>query len=61
MLVVGIEARLGNDFFLDEEVPRHEWRKRYMVVTEKSLMWRQGRSTIFTFQGLTPNKAKRYG
>ena len=40
-LDVGVKAKLGEDFFLDETIPRHESELGYVSVTERSLMWKQ--------------------
>jgi hypothetical protein len=57
LLDLDVKAKLGEDFFLDEAIPRHESKLGYVAVTEKSLMWKQKGCTIFTFQGLTSNKS----
>jgi len=50
----GIQTRLGQDFFLDEEIPRHGSNTGYVSVTAKSIRWQtKQNSSIFTLQGLT--------
>lgn len=58
---VGMHVKLGQDFFLDEEVPRHESEKGFVSGTAKSLTWRLEGSTILTFQELTTNKSRGRG
>jgi len=41
LLDVGVKAKLSEDFFLDETIPRHESELGYVSVTERSLMWKQ--------------------
>jgi hypothetical protein len=53
LLDVGVKAKLGQDL-LDETIPRHESALDYVPLTERSLMWKQKGSTVFTFQGLRP-------
>ena len=51
---VDIAAQVGKDFFLDEEIPRHESGQGYVRVVEKSIMWRETETAkVFTYQGLT--------
>jgi len=38
LLDIDVKAKLGEDFFLDETIPRHESKQGYVSVTEKSLM-----------------------
>jgi hypothetical protein len=50
----GIQTRVGQDFFLDEEIPRHVSNTGYVSVTAKSIRWQtRQNSSIFTLQGLT--------
>jgi hypothetical protein len=49
-----IAAQVGRDFFLDEQIPRHESGQGYVKVVEHSVMWKEtAASKIFTYQGLT--------
>ena len=57
----GIDIKFGQNFFLDEKIPRHESGKGFVSVTEKSLVWRHEGSTIFTLQGLMMNKSGGQG
>ena len=58
----GIQTRLGQDFFLDEEIPVHGSKTGYVSVTAKSIRWQTRRSSsIFTFQGLTTCSDVNYG
>ena len=58
----GIQTRLGQDFFLDEEIPVHDSKTGYVSVTAKSIRWQTRRSSsIFTFQGLTTCSDVNYG
>ena len=51
---VDIAAQVGRDFFLDEQIPRHESGQGYVKVVEHSIMWKDtAASKIFTYQGLT--------
>ena len=51
---VDIAAKVGNDFFLYEKIPRHESGQGYVKVLEHSVMWKEtAASKIFTYQGLT--------
>ncbi len=46
---VDIAAKVGNDFFLYEKIPRHESGQGYVRVVEHSVMWKQKEAfKIFT-------------
>ena len=50
----GVPVRLGQDFFLDERIPRSGNGSGYVAVTETSIVWRESESAeLFTYQGLT--------
>ena len=61
LLDIDVKAKLGEDFFFDETIPRHESKLSYVLVAEKSLKWKQKGSTIFIFPGLTSNKSGERG
>ena len=46
---VGMDVKLGQNFFSDEHIPQHESGQGFVFVMEKSWMWRQ--STILPFKG----------
>ena len=48
LLDIDVKVKIGEDFFFDEPIPQHESKRGYVSVTEKSLMWKQRGSTIFT-------------
>ncbi len=52
---VDIAARVGQDLFLDEKIPRHgSGGQGYVRVVEHSVLWKEkGASNVFTYQGLT--------
>jgi hypothetical protein len=54
---VGMDVKLGQDFYLDEGIPHHESEEGFVSVTERSFMWRHAGSTIFIFQVLTTNES----
>ena len=61
LLDIDVKAKIGEDLFFDEQIPRHESKRGYVSVTQKSLMWKRRGSTIVTFQGLTSNKSGERG
>ena len=61
LLDIDVNAKIGEDLFFDEPIPRHELKLGYVSVTEKSPMWKRKGSTIFTFQGLTSSKSGERG
>ena len=61
LLDIDVKAKIGEDLFFDEPIPRHESKRGYVSVTEKSLMWKTRGSTIFTVQGLTSNRSGERG
>ena len=61
LLDIDVKAKIGEDLFFDEPIPRHESKRGYVSVTEKSLMWKKRGSTIFTVQGLTSNRSGERG
>ena len=61
LLDIDVKVKIGEDLFFDEPIPRHESKRGYVSVTEKSLIWKRRGSTIFTFQGLTSNKSGERG
>ena len=61
LLDIDVKAKIGEDLFFDESIPRHESKLGYVSVTEKSLMWKRKGSTVYTFQGLTSKKSGERG
>ena len=57
LLDIDVKVKIGEDLCFDEPIPRHESRRCYVSVTEKSLMWKRRGSTIVTVQGLTSNRS----
>ena len=57
-----LAVRVGQDLFLDEELPKPASRQGYVSVTETSLIWKSSsNSQIFTYQGLTTNMDLEHG
>jgi hypothetical protein len=53
-LGVDIAAHVGRDFFLDEQILKHESGQGYVRVVGHSVVWKEtAASKVFTYQGLT--------